>query len=112
MTDCIFCKIASGEIPADIVYQDEHVIAFNDIAPQAPVHTLIIPRVHVSNLEDERSIEVLAHVFGAAPKVAAIKGVSETGYRVVQNNGPDSGQTVYHLHVHVLGGRSFGEGLV
>lgn len=112
MTDCIFCKIVAGEIPADIVYEDEYVVAFNDISPQAPVHTLIVPRVHVSNLEDEPSPEVLAQVFGAASKVAALRGVHETGYRVVQNNGPDSGQTVYHLHVHVLGGRSFGEGLV
>lgn len=112
MNDCLFCKIVQGVIPATIVYENDHVIAFDDISPQAPVHTLIVPKTHVENLGDEPSAELLAQVFGAVHEVAKIKGVSESGYRVIQNNGPDAGQTVYHLHVHILGGRSFGEGMV
>ena len=112
MTDCLFCKIVAGDISASIVYENEYVIAFDDISPQAPVHTLIVPKIHVENLGDEPSPELLAHVFGAVHHVAEIKGVSKSGYRVIQNNGPDAGQTVYHLHVHILGGRSFGEGMV
>ncbi|MBK5211369.1 MAG: histidine triad nucleotide-binding protein [Coriobacteriia bacterium] len=110
--DCIFCKIVRGEIPSKKVYENEYVLAFDDIAPQAPVHTLIVPKEHVVNLEDNPSPELLAHLFDAVHTVAEIKGVAESGYRVVQNNGKDAGQTVSHLHVHIFGGRSFGEGMV
>ena len=107
--DCIFCKIIAGDFGTEFVYEDDHVVAFDDISPQAPVHTLIVPRKHVVNLEDNPSPELLAQVFGAASKIAEIKGINECGYRVIQNNGKDGGQTVYHLHVHVLGGKALKE---
>jgi histidine triad (HIT) family protein len=110
--DCIFCKIISGAFGTDFVYQDEYVVAFDDISPQMPVHTLIVPREHYANLNEDIPADVLGHVFGAAKKVAEIKGISDSGYRIIQNNGANAGQTVFHLHVHVLGGRSLGEGLV
>lgn len=112
MSDCIFCKIASGEIAVPLVYEDKYVVAIDDISPQAPVHTLVISKQHVENLIDSPSPELLAHVFGAVNTVAQLKGVTEGGYRVVQNNGDDAGQTVHHLHVHILGGRKFSEGMV
>ncbi len=112
MSECIFCKIAEGEIPADLVYQDDKVIAFDDISPQAPVHTLVIPRAHHAHLGDGLDNETLAAVFSAVPKVAAIKGVDVSGYRVIVNNGPDANQLVGHLHVHVLGGRTMAHGMV
>jgi histidine triad (HIT) family protein len=112
MDDCIFCKVASGEIPATFIYEDAHVVAFDDISPQAPVHTLVVPRVHYLNLNDPIPAEVLGAVFGAVSKVAEIKGVAASGYRVIVNNGPDANQTVQHLHVHVLGGRAMGHGMV
>jgi histidine triad (HIT) family protein len=119
MTDCIFCKIAAGDIPAKIVYQDELIVAFDDIRPQAPVHTLIIPREHFAALPDvpdgrgEGSGLVdggglLAHILLKAPQIAAAKGVAGSGYRVVLNTGPDSGQDVFHVHFHLLGGRRLG----
>lgn len=110
--DCIFCKVASGEIPATLLYEDDHVIAFDDISPQAPVHTLIVPKEHVTNLSDAPSRELVAAVFSAVPEVAKIKGVAESGYRVIVNNGPDANQTVQHLHVHVMGGREMAHGMV
>ena len=110
--DCIFCQIANGEIPVPLVYEDEWVVAFDDINPQAPVHTLVIPREHIANLNDEAEIELLGRVLKAAREVAGLKGLTESGYRLIQNNGADAGQTVFHLHVHVLGGKPFGEGLV
>jgi len=112
MEDCLFCRIVRGEIPAAIVYEDEHVIAFDDITPQAPVHTLIIPRVHFTNLSDDIPAEQLAALFSAVPKVAEVKGIAESGYRVIVNNGPDANQTVQHLHVHVIGGRPLAHGMV
>lgn len=112
MSDCIFCKIASGEIAVPFVYEDEYVVAIDDISPQAPVHTLVISKQHVANLIDNPSPELLGHVFSAINTVAQLKGVTESGYRVVQNNGDDAGQTVHHLHVHILGGRKFSEGMV
>ncbi|HSK47022.1 MAG TPA: histidine triad nucleotide-binding protein [Coriobacteriia bacterium] len=112
MSDCIFCRMAAGEIPVSYVYEDEHVVAFDDISPQAPVHTLIVPRRHVVNLSDPASEEVMREVFSAVPKVAKVKGVSESGYRVIVNNGPDANQTVQHLHVHVMGGREMAHGMV
>jgi histidine triad (HIT) family protein len=110
--DCIFCKIGRGDIPTNVVYEDRDVIAFDDVSPQAPVHTLVIPKAHYRNLSDEVPADVLAAVFSAVREVAAIKGVADGGYRVIVNNGPDSNQTVPHLHVHVLGGRHMTHGMV
>jgi histidine triad (HIT) family protein len=104
--------MAAGEIPVDTVYADEHVIAFDDISPQAPVHTLVVPRQHVLNLSDPASEELMREIFSAVPKVAGIKGVDASGYRVIVNNGPDANQTVQHLHVHILGGREMAHGMV
>lgn len=112
MEDCIFCKIANGEIPAKLVYENEDVVAFDDLSPQAPVHALIIPRVHVANLSDSIEPALLAAVFAAVPEVARIKGVTDSGYRTIVNSGPDSNQTVQHLHVHVMGGRAMAHGMV
>lgn len=112
MEDCIFCKVGSGEIPVEPVYEDDLVIAFDDISPQAPVHTLVIPRAHFADLGDAIPTQTLAAVFSAVPKVAAAKGISESGYRIIVNNGRDANQTVKHLHVHVLGGRAMEHGMV
>lgn len=112
MDQCIFCMIAKEEMSARKVYEDDDVVAFDDIAPQAPVHTLIIPRRHYSNMGDEVPGDVMAAVFRAVPKVAAVKGVDESGYRVIVNNGADANQTVGHLHVHILGGRTMSHGMV
>ena len=112
MDSCLFCRIARGEIQVSPVYSDDRVIAFDDITPQAPVHTLIIPRRHYTNLNDDIPAEELAGIFGAVQHVARIKGVGTTGYRVIINNGPDANQTVKHLHLHVLGGRSMAHGMV
>ena len=105
MSDCIFCRIINGEAPKSLVYEDDHVIAFDDIAPQAPVHTLIVPKRHVVNLSDDLDHELISAVFAAVPKIAEIKGIAQSGYRVIVNNGPDARQSVFHLHVHVVGGR-------
>jgi len=94
------------------VYEDDVVIAFDDISPQAPVHTLIIPRAHYNDMGDGLPDEVLNAVFSAVPKVARLKGVDTTGYRVIVNNGSDANQTVRHLHVHVMGGRPMSHGMV
>lgn len=108
MTDCIFCKIASGDIPASKVYEDEEVLAFHDIQPMAPVHVLIIPKEHIESVSaltrDED--ELLCHMIAVARRVAREMGVAETGYRLVSNVGADGGQTVPHLHLHLIGGRS------
>lgn len=101
-----------GEIPVVPIYEDEWVFAIDDIAPQAPVHVLIIPKQHVANLNDAPSPELLGHIFSTVAHVAELKGIKQSGYRVIQNNGDDAGQTIHHLHVHVLGGRPFGEGMV
>ena len=108
MTDCIFCKIASGEIKSDIVYSDEFVTAFRDLNPQAPVHVLIIPNKHVGSIKDfgDTDRELAAHIFvDIIPKLAKELAIDEAGFRVVINTGDEGGQTVNHLHVHLLGGR-------
>lgn len=109
-TDCLFCKIASGDIPATLIHEDERVVAFRDINPQAPVHFLVIPRAHVSSLDAARDDEgeLLGSLFLAARDLARAEGIAEDGYRTVVNVGADGGQTVHHIHVHVLGGRSLG----
>lgn len=112
MNDCVFCRIASGEVPARIVYQDDWVVAFDDIHPQAPVHTLVIPRSHHEHLADSVTRDLVAALFSAVPLVAAAKGIDESGYRVIVNAGRDANQTVSHLHVHVLGGRRMSHGMV
>lgn len=105
--DCLFCKIASGEIPSTKVYEDDEVLAFRDIAPQAPVHVLVIPKKHISGWYDakDESDALLAHLMRAAALVAEKEGLVEGGFRVVSNCGEDADQTVKHLHLHVLGGR-------
>ena len=105
--ECIFCKIAAGEIPVKPIYQDEQLIAFADINPAAPVHALAIPRKHLSSLaavtaEDQ---QMLGHAMLTLPKIAALLGVAADGFRVVLNTGKNGGQTVMHLHWHILGGR-------
>lgn len=103
---CLFCKIIEGSIPSKSVYQDEHCVAFSDINPQAPVHFLVVPREHVVSLAEaqESHKPLLGHLLWAAGEIARKQGLAK-GYRVVLNTGPDGGQTVDHLHVHVLGGR-------
>jgi histidine triad (HIT) family protein len=109
LNDCLFCKIARKEIPADIVYEDDDVLAFRDIRPQAPVHVLVIPKRHIASLADltQEDKDVMGHVTLVASRLARDLGVSE-GYRVVINCGKDAGQTVFHIHMHLLGGRSLG----
>lgn len=104
---CLFCKIAAKEIPASIVYEDEKVVAFDDINPQAPVHTLVIPREHIETVNDleEKHNELIGHMLQTARKIAARKGIDQTGYRTVFNCLSDAGQEVFHIHLHVLGGR-------
>jgi histidine triad (HIT) family protein len=105
--DCIFCKIAAGEIPAAKVFEDERALAFRDINPQAPTHTLVIPRAHIASLNDatESDEAVLGHLLAVAARVAREAGHAEGGYRTIINTGAGAGQSVFHLHVHVLGGR-------
>ncbi len=108
MDDCLFCRIADGRIPSDRVYEDDEVVAFRDIDPQAPVHVLVIPRRHIESadaLTAEDAATVMA-MFAAAQRVARALGVAESGYRLVTNIGADAGQSVQHLHLHLLGGRS------
>ena len=107
MSDCIFCKIAGKKIPTKIVYEDDRCLAFEDINPQAPVHTLIIPKKHISTAleignEDQ---SLIGHLFQAAAKIAEEKGIDGKGFRLVMNTNADAGQTVFHIHLHLLGGR-------
>ena len=108
MSDCLFCRIATGAIPAARLHEDDRCVAFRDIQPQAPVHVLVVPREHVASASSlEAQHEALAgHLLRVGAKVAAEAGLAETGYRLVFNTGPDAGQSVLHLHLHVLGGRS------
>lgn len=107
MENCLFCKIAIGTIPSQIVYQDNEVVAFTDINPQAPMHILLISRQHIASIVDLtlKDGPILAKLFTTAQKLAHEKGIDETGYRLVANVGPDAGQSVFHLHFHLLGGR-------
>ena len=108
-SDCLFCKIIGDEIPSARVYEDDVCIAFNDISPQAPKHILIVPRTHVDSLDTagESDKATLGHLLLAAGEIARQSGIAEDGYRVVINTNADGGQTVFHLHVHLLGGRPF-----
>ena len=106
MENCLFCKIVAGVIPSTKVYEDETVLAFRDIAPQAPTHILVIPKIHMTDLNDvtAENSAVVAHMMAVIPQIAKAEGL-ENGYRVVSNCGADAGQTVPHLHFHILGGR-------
>lgn len=108
MKDCLFCKIVQGEIPAKKAYEDEEVLAFYDIDPQAPVHVLIIPKTHIESINalEREQDALLGHMFEVAKRLAQELGVKDTGYRLVTNIGADAGQSVPHLHLHLLGGRS------
>ena len=108
---CIFCKIAAGEIPTKKVYEDDYVIAFDDLEPLMPVHTLIIPKDHYANIGDGVPGETLAAMAHAVDEVVRAKGLT-SGFRVITNTGADAGQTVMHFHMHVLGGRDLGENLI
>ena len=106
MSDCLFCRIVAGEIPSTKVYEDELILAFRDIAPQAPTHILVIPKTHIPSVDGvtEENAPLVAHIFRVIPTIAAAEKL-ENGYRVVSNCGPDAGQTVPHLHFHILGGK-------
>ena len=106
MSDCLFCKIIAGDIPSTKVYEDEKILAFRDIAPQAPCHVLVIPKAHIADVNgiNPENSAVVAHIFQVIPQIAKAEGL-ESGYRVVSNCGADAGQTVQHLHFHILGGK-------
>ncbi len=110
MDDCLFCKIAAGKQPADIVHSSDGVVAFRDIDPQAPTHILIIPRDHIESARSirDRDGDVLTEIFHVAAHLAKADGVDRTGWRLVTNVGPHAGQSVHHLHFHLLGGRPLG----
>ena len=107
MSDCIFCKIASGEIPCSLVYQDNLVMAFKDINPLAPVHILIIPKQHIESAQEINggNSQIVGYIFEKIPGIAKEAGIAESGYRVITNIGKDGGQLVPHIHFHILGGR-------
>lgn len=109
--DCIFCKIVRKEAPSKLVYEDDKVIAFHDINPNAPVHVLVIPKEHIYSLNqiDEKNSSVISHIFELIPKIAKQLEVDESGYRVVINCGKDSGMAVGHLHFHILGGKTLSQ---
>lgn len=108
--DCIFCKIVAGEIPSNKVYEDERVLAFEDLNAQMPCHTLIVPKNHYDNIGDNIPDDEMGYLFNTVKKVAAIKGINESGYRVIVNTGDDAQQSVHHIHVHVLGGAPMNDG--
>ena len=114
MEDCLFCKIIKGEIPSTKVYEDEDILAFNDINPAAPIHILVIPKKHIESLahmekEDEK---IVGKIYGVINKIAEEKGFKDNGYRVITNCGKDAGQEVMHLHFHILAGAKFGDKIV
>jgi histidine triad (HIT) family protein len=110
MADCLFCRIVAGEVPADVVEQTAGALAFRDINPQAPTHVLVVPKAHFDNAAalSHEDADLLAEVFRLAASVAVAEGISDVGYRLVTNTGDAAGQTVHHLHVHVIGGRPLG----
>ena len=114
MEDCVFCKIIKGEIPSDKVYEDEDILAFNDINPAAPIHVLIIPKKHIKNLMEfePEDYKLMEKILAAVQKVAKKVGVDEKGFRLISNCGPDSGQEVMHVHFHLLAGRNMGPKIV
>jgi len=108
--DCLFCKIVAGDIPAEIIYESESAIAFRDINPQAPTHVLIIPRQHIATINDldEGDEATVGHLYMAAKAIAAAEGLADDGYRVVMNCNEAAGQAVFHIHLHLVGGRTLG----
>lgn len=108
MQDCIFCKIIKGDIPSKKIYEDENVYAFYDISPEAPVHFLVIPKVHIESANEinENNSKIISHIYVAINKIVRELDIDSTGYRIVNNCGNDGGQTVQHIHFHVLGGRN------
>jgi len=110
VTDCLFCKIVAGQVPGSIVYQDDRVVAFRDVNPQAPMHVLVVPRRHIASLNelDPEDDDLVGEVIRRAAALAAEQGHAERGYRTVFNCNADAGQTVFHIHLHVLGGRRLG----
>jgi len=106
-SDCLFCKIVAGEIPADIIYESDTALAFRDINPQAPMHVLVIPRKHIATINDieDEDQGVVGSLYSAAREIAANEGIADAGYRAVMNCNEGAGQTVFHIHLHVLGGR-------
>jgi len=110
MSDCIFCKIIEGEIPSEKVYEDEEIVAFKDIDPRAPVHVLVVPVEHIPTLNDIEPAKdaLLGRMVLVATRIAREKGVAESGYRILMNCNKDGGQEVFHLHLHLIGGRSLG----
>lgn len=108
MNDCVFCKIVQGEIPSNKVYEDDKILSFKDLNPEAPVHVLIIPKKHIASLTEvnEEDAEIIAHIFKTIPKIVKDLGIDKDGYRVVSNCGEFGGQSVPHVHFHLLGGRS------
>lgn len=107
MSDCIFCRIVSGEIPCSPVYQDDRILAFKDINPLAPIHILIIPKQHIESAQaiNEGNSQIVAYIFEKIPDIAREVGIADSGYRIISNIGRDGGQVVPHLHFHMLGGR-------
>ena len=114
MEDCIFCKIIKGEIPSTKVYEDDNVLAFKDINPQAPVHVIVIPKVHIqsANMINEDNVQEVSNIFLAINKIVKELGIDESGSRIINNCGKDGGQTVPHLHFHIIGKKNLGEKLV
>lgn len=111
MENCLFCKIIKGDIPSTKVYEDEEVYAFKDINPEAPVHILVVPKKHISSINEieDEDRELIGKIFTLIKKIAKEQGVEQSGYRVVSNCGKDAGQTVMHLHFHILAGKDLGE---
>ena len=114
MENCIFCKIINKEVPSTIVYEDEKVIAFNDVNPAAPIHILLVPKKHVEKVLDlkDEEMEIVAHIYKVINKIAKDQGFAEKGFRVITNCGKDSGQEVMHLHFHVIAGKTLGPKIV
>ncbi len=111
MENCIFCKIINKEIPSTLIYEDDKVLAFKDINPQAPIHIIVIPKEHVENVL-EAEVSSISNIFDAIQKIAKEQGIEETGFRIISNCGEDAGQTVKHLHFHILAGTKLGEKII
>lgn len=114
MDNCIFCRIVEGEIPAAMVYEDDRVLAFNDISPVAPVHVIIIPKEHIANVNEltAENAAIVGDIHLAAQSIALKLGIADKGYRIISNCGADAGQTVFHLHYHLIGGKVLGAKII
>lgn len=113
MSDCIFCKIVNGEIPSTKVYEDESVIAFKDLNPQAPIHILVVPKKHYKNVLDvEENDNIISKIYYAINKISVQEGFDKEGFRIINNCGENAGQTVMHMHFHIIAGKKLGEGIV